>query len=47
MITVWICDYNAQEGMFWVGMATQTGAAVGAFVNYILVNWVTGLFNEC
>lgn len=47
MITVWICDYNAQEGMFWVGMATQAGAAVGALVNFALVNWVTGLFNEC
>lgn len=47
MITVWICDYNAQQGMFWVGMATQAGAAAGALLNFALVNWADGLFNEC
>ena len=41
MATVWICDYNAQKGMFWVGMSTQFGAAAGALLNFVLVNSVS------
>ena len=38
LITVWICDYNRDKGMFWVGMTTQFGGLAGAGLAYILVN---------
>ncbi|XP_017494318.1 PREDICTED: solute carrier family 52, riboflavin transporter, member 3-B-like, partial [Rhagoletis zephyria] len=39
MITLWICDYNSRKGMFWVGMNQQFGAATGALLNFILINY--------
>lgn len=46
MITLVICDYNSTKGMFWVGMNTQFGAALGASIIFVLINY-TALFNEC
>ncbi|KAH9408468.1 hypothetical protein TYRP_012143 [Tyrophagus putrescentiae] len=46
MITLWICDYNSRKGMFWVGMNQQFGAATGALLNFILINY-SRLYSEC
>ena len=45
MICIWVCDYNGTNGMFWVGMWTQFGAAMGAGLNFILINYTT-MFTE-
>lgn len=46
MITLWICEYATKTGMFWLGMNTQFGAATGAALNFILINY-SRLYNEC
>lgn len=46
LITVWICDYNRSEGMFWVGMSTQFGSCLGATIAYGLVNLTTLLASD-
>ncbi|KAH9414282.1 hypothetical protein DERP_008479 [Dermatophagoides pteronyssinus] len=46
MITIVICDYNRSKGMFWVGMQTQFGSAIGAAISFILINY-TDFFDQC
>lgn len=46
MITLWICDYNSSRGMFWLGMYTQFGAAIGALLVFALINY-TDWFQQC
>ncbi|KAH7638285.1 riboflavin transporter 2 [Dermatophagoides farinae] len=46
MITLVICDYNRMNGMFWVGMQTQFGSAIGASIAFLLINY-THWFNQC
>jgi hypothetical protein len=45
MITLLISDYNGDKGLFWVGMNTQFGAAFGAAIMFLIINY-TNLFQE-
>lgn len=46
MITLIIDDYNGDEGLFWIGMNTQFGSAIGALIMFFVINYTT-LFSEC
>ena len=45
MITLVLCDLNSRTGMFWVGMQTQFGAALGALISFLLID-LTDIFNQ-
>lgn len=46
MITLVICDYNRGTGMFWVGMNTQFGGAIGSLIVFIIINYLN-VFWQC
>lgn len=46
MVTLSLKDLDGDEGLFWVGMATQFGSVVGAVLMFVVVQY-THFFKKC